>query len=251
MRRGPNSRLARERYDRLAPGYDRRFRHFQGLLDSARRRAVGRLCLGPGKRVLDVGCGTGASFALLEEVVGPGGSIIGIEQSPGMLAHAAARVEASGWHNVTLLEASAQEAKMSEAADAALFFFTHDVIRSPQALDNILANVKHGGHVAAAGAKLGPWWLRPLGLLGLLLVRPYVTTFDGIACPWTHLASRVHAFEIEELALDFFYVASGRVGWHPPSRPNEEMAQPCARAAVKNMWDLRRWSVLSARASAR
>ena len=42
-----------------------------------RRMAVRRLGVGAGGRVLDMGCGSGASFAFLRAAVGPTGQIIG------------------------------------------------------------------------------------------------------------------------------------------------------------------------------
>ena len=42
-----------------------------------------RLELMPGAVVLDFGCGTGLNFAALEDQIGPGGGVIGIDLSPG------------------------------------------------------------------------------------------------------------------------------------------------------------------------
>ena len=61
-----------------------------------RRRTIDRLALQPGDWVLDVGCGTGLSLPLLRDAVGPGGAVIGVEQSPDMLALACRRI-ATSW----------------------------------------------------------------------------------------------------------------------------------------------------------
>ncbi|WP_201293171.1 class I SAM-dependent methyltransferase [Arthrobacter zhaoguopingii] len=60
-----------------------------------------------GAQVLDVGCGTGLNFALLQERIGPAGMILGIDRSPGMLRRARRRAERSGWANVLLVRADA------------------------------------------------------------------------------------------------------------------------------------------------
>ena len=62
------------------------------------------LNLTPGQTVVDIGCGTGASFAALVNSVGPNGRIIGIDTSAGMLRAAKKRVQRAGWTNIELVE---------------------------------------------------------------------------------------------------------------------------------------------------
>ncbi len=61
-----------------------------------RRHTIARLDLQPGDVVLDAGCGTGLSFALLRDKVGDGGQVIGVESSPQMMMLARQRVEQAG-----------------------------------------------------------------------------------------------------------------------------------------------------------
>ena len=54
-----------------------------------------------------------------------------------MLERARARAAENSWKNVTLISASVEEAAIPLAADAALFHFTHDIMRTPNALANV------------------------------------------------------------------------------------------------------------------
>lgn len=84
----PELERAREQYRRSAPTYDRR----TALLSARyRRRAVDLLNLAAGEVVLDVACGTGVNFGLIERRVGPTGRIVGVDASPDMLALARSR----------------------------------------------------------------------------------------------------------------------------------------------------------------
>ncbi|MBV8889143.1 MAG: methyltransferase domain-containing protein [Alphaproteobacteria bacterium] len=69
----------------------------------------------PGERVLDIGCGTGATALPLAEAVGQKGQVTGIDISEPMLEVARRRVAERGLTNVTLLLADAQEYPLPEA----------------------------------------------------------------------------------------------------------------------------------------
>src|ERR1700742_3284812 len=62
-----------------APGYPQR---------TQRLRTVHALGLRPGDTVVDMACGTGLNFPLLEKAVGPGGRIVGVDLTDAMLARA-------------------------------------------------------------------------------------------------------------------------------------------------------------------
>jgi ubiquinone/menaquinone biosynthesis C-methylase UbiE len=70
-------------YERAAPTYDRAaFSHHAELGE----RLAQRVLLGPGGRVLDVGCGAGAALVAAARRVGPRGEAVGIDLSEGMVA---------------------------------------------------------------------------------------------------------------------------------------------------------------------
>jgi demethylmenaquinone methyltransferase/2-methoxy-6-polyprenyl-1,4-benzoquinol methylase len=165
----------------------------------------------PGQTVLDVACGTGLSFPLLQEGVGESGKIVGVELSPDMLARARERCAREGWLNVRLLESPMETAQIPGPVDAILFNFTHDVLRSPAALARIFAAARPGTRVAVAGMKLAPWWLAPLNLVVLAQARPYMTTFEGLGRPWSLLEKYLDAFERESVLLGTGYIGWGTV----------------------------------------
>jgi acyl dehydratase/ubiquinone/menaquinone biosynthesis C-methylase UbiE len=193
-------------YRRVAGSYDLS----TAWLEPYRRRAISQLRLRPGDVVLDAGCGTGLNFERIQAAIGPGGRLIGIDPSPEMLAAALARVEAAGWANVTLLQASAEEAVVPEPADAVLFAFTHDLVQSPEALANLLGQARPGGRVAAAGPK----WTTVAPQLNPIVwqvASQFVTTFEGFRRPWTELERAVPGLEVEEAYFGCVYLAWGEL----------------------------------------
>jgi len=215
---GPNPAEARRRYDRYAATYDRQLAPLRIIQERVRRDTIHRLGLRPGDRVIDIGCGTGASFAGLVEAVGPDGRVIGVDQSAGMLAEARRRTKRAGWDNVALIHASVQQAKLPSGVDAALLFFTHDLLRTPPALDKVVGAVRPGGLIATAGVRRPPGWVLSAALPLLALMHRYVTTTEGLHEPWDLLADRLRDTDVELHVLGIIYVASG-------TRPGERGAE--------------------------
>jgi ubiquinone/menaquinone biosynthesis C-methylase UbiE len=207
-RSSPDGHRSIELYRAVADRYDRR----TAFAEPFRRHAVERLAPAEGEVVLDVGCGTGLNFAGLIERVGAEGRLVGIDHSPEMLERARERVREQGWGNVTLLEAPAEHAEPAVEVDAALLCATHDILRSPPALKNVLRHVKDGGRIVAAGPKWAPWW-RPdaasLDLCTWQINQDYVTTFEGFGRPCSHLAELVPDLEVEEMFFGAGYLAAG------------------------------------------
>jgi ubiquinone/menaquinone biosynthesis C-methylase UbiE len=204
VRDGPRPQEARDRYDRSARRYDLVTR----LLDRPRRLALERLRLSEGETALDIACGTGLNLASLRDAVGQSGRVVGVDISAGMLARAHERIRTAGWENVELIEGAVGHVELP-AADAALFSFTHDVLRIPGAVASVVDALRPGGRVATAGVKYAPRWALPVNGAVRLVAPRFITTTEGLARPWSHLEERLGPLEVRSLLLGSLYVASG------------------------------------------
>jgi SAM-dependent methyltransferase len=180
-----------------------------------RQRLVDLLPVQQGQVVLDVGCGTGLCFALLQERIGPSGTIIGIEPAPRMRERAHRRVVDQGWRNVVLIGAPAETARIPHLADHAVFCAVHDVLRSPQAVRNVLAHVRPGGWVAAVGGKWAPAWAIGLNALVAATHAPFVRDFTGFDRPWAELAQQVTDLRVQEIEMGCGFLAVARTPAEP------------------------------------
>ena len=63
----------------------------------------------PGDTILDIGCGAGVDSIIAALMVGPSGSVTGVDLVPEMLERAKENARLVGAANVTFLEASAEE----------------------------------------------------------------------------------------------------------------------------------------------
>jgi demethylmenaquinone methyltransferase/2-methoxy-6-polyprenyl-1,4-benzoquinol methylase len=203
----PAQRVARQpAYSEEAGSYDRRTGAFQAY----RQAIVEALPVRQGEVVLDVGCGTGLCCGLLAEKVGPQGGVVGIEESPEMAAIARERVAHEGWNNVTIVESGAQDAEIAVTADAALFCAVHDILQSPDALQNVMNQLRPQARVAAGGGKWAAPWLVGVNMQTRILHAPYVRSFKGFDRPWNHLEPLIEDVQLRELAFGTGYVLTGR-----------------------------------------
>ncbi len=132
---------------------------------------------------------------------------MGIEPSVDMLGRASERVARAGWGNVELrLGLAEEQLGQDDNLDAALFCFTHDVVRSRPALEAVVGRLRPGGRVAAVGPMWAPWWAPAMNLLVWYVTSDYVTTFEGFSKPWSHLEALIPGLEVErhDLAGEYF-----------------------------------------------
>ena len=164
MEASARTRHARELFAPLGPTYDR-YARLLSFGQDPRWRAflVSRIPPGAG-RVLDVASGTGAVAIELAHA-DPGRTVIGIDQSPEMLAAGGARVAQAGLSDrIELREGRAEDLPFADGEFDALTFtyllrYVDDV---PATLGELTRVVRPGGTVAMLefGLPHGAW--RPL-----------------------------------------------------------------------------------------
>jgi demethylmenaquinone methyltransferase/2-methoxy-6-polyprenyl-1,4-benzoquinol methylase len=144
------NRAARELFAPLAGTYDR-YANVLSFGQDPRWRSflVSRLNVAPGETVLDVACGTAA--VAVEVARNHGCRVVGVDQSPEMLAEGRHRVGAAGLRDrIELREARAEELPFEDAAfDGLTFTYLLRYVDDPAATMRELARVvKPGGGIA-------------------------------------------------------------------------------------------------------
>jgi len=203
---GPDRDAALAQYRQRAQVYDFEL----ALLEPLRTEAIAALALRPGDVVLDVGCGTGLSLPGLMRAIGTGGRIIGIEQSPEMIERARQRVVDQGWTQVSLQCSPVESAAIDVQGDAALFHFTHDILRRGDAIANVLRGLKPGARVVASGLKWAPPGLGwGMNLFVLPAALRSVTSLQGMGRPWSLLQEQLGPMRVQQRLMGGAYLASG------------------------------------------
>jgi SAM-dependent methyltransferase len=105
--------------------------------------------VGKDMRVLDIGCGVGDVSFLATRLVGPGGEVIGVDNSPEAIAVASRRAAAAGLTNVSFVLQDAANLTLADPVDAlvgrlVLMYFADPAVM----LRRLLGMVKPGGIVA-------------------------------------------------------------------------------------------------------
>ncbi len=125
----------------------------------------------PGERILDLGCGGGATTARIVEAVGPEGAVTGIDISPDLLAVARAR---PGNAAAVFLEGDAQDWDFAAGAYDALFsrFGCMFFADPPAAYANLRRALKPGAGVVLPvwrGLAANPWAALPAAVAAEVL----------------------------------------------------------------------------------
>jgi ubiquinone/menaquinone biosynthesis C-methylase UbiE len=200
-------------YRKQAKGYDRSGIHG---LDAFRREAVRRLELKRGNLVVDLGCGTGLNFALLQEAIGETGRIIGVDLIDAMLEQARRRVATEGWKNVELVQVDAASYTFPAQVNGILSTFALTFIPEAQlVIQNGCQALAPGGRwvvLDMAWPRALPMWFHPLlfflrlsryGITGeVIRRRPWQTV-------WSTMQQSLVEVERQPFWMGFFYLAWG------------------------------------------
>ena len=192
-----------------APGYPQRVQ---------RRRAVDALGLRRGDTVVDVACGTGLNFSLLEEAIGPDGRIVGVDLTDAMLAQAEERVERNGWDNVGLVQSDAAEFEFPSEVDAILSTYAlTQVPGSAEVIANGAAALTESGRIAVLDLKVPVNTPRWLTQAGTAVVRPFAAIDEWVGRrAWETIRSAMEEelaeFAWTELFLGTAFLAVGSRG---------------------------------------
>lgn len=199
-------------YARYLSRLVRRFPNFDfSFIEPVRRKAVDWLQLRPGDRVLDLGCGGGGSLPHLVRAVGATGSVLGVDVSPQSCVNARRRIQVNRWENVEIVQAAAQEVRLSGMYDGVLMFAAPDVFASGAALANIIPHLRDEARIVFFGAKHSD---RRMGailnpLLARMVARLSPTTPIPEERPWAVIAEHVDEFRVEEYFFGSMFLASG------------------------------------------
>lgn len=176
-----------------------------------RKRAIAALRLRPGDTVVEIGCGTGLNFGLLEDAIGTEGRLIGGDLTDAMLSQARERVAASGWRNVELVESSAAAFRFPPEVDGIVSTFA--LTLEPD-FDRVIKDgaqaLKPGRRWVILDLKLPSDWLRHLAPALIFLVRPFAVSAEvAKRHPWESLRQHLKHVIVQELYFGVTYVAVG------------------------------------------
>jgi demethylmenaquinone methyltransferase/2-methoxy-6-polyprenyl-1,4-benzoquinol methylase len=181
-------------------------------LGAYRRAAVAQLKLRPGDTVVEVGCGTGLNFRLLEGVVGPAGRIVGVDLTDAMLAQARRRIEREGWRNVDLVACDAARYEFPGRVGGILSTFALMMVPEYESvIERGARALAPGRRWVVADLKIAEWPGARLCARALVpFYRPFGVTLDLAGRhPWESIARQMKNATVSPRFFGFAYVATG------------------------------------------
>lgn len=135
---------------------------FESMIAPVGEALLARAAFVAGERVVDVGCGGGATTAAIAAQVAPTGYVVGVDISAALIDEARARADRAGLDNVRFVVADAAQAQLPQAPFDRLFsrFGTMFFPEPQAAFGNLASWLRPGGRAdfsVWAPAKDNPW----------------------------------------------------------------------------------------------
>ena len=128
------------------------------LYDAVTRRLLREAGLGSGMKVLDIGSGTGEVAVTAADLVGPEGSVVGVDVNPAILETARSRAQEAGFSNVEFIAGDARTLDLGNDFDALIGRLVLMYMADPaEALKQLAARVRPGGIVAFQEVDFTPY----------------------------------------------------------------------------------------------
>lgn len=151
---------------------ERRLQRQAMLVEPVTRRLFAAAGIGPRMHVLDLGSGPGDVAMLAAEIVGPTGSVVGVDVNPLVVETARRRAQAAGYANVTFMAGDLRELSLDRDFDALVGRLVLMYLSDPVAvLRQLLPRLRPGGVAAFHEMDF---------------------TMSGVAYPPSHLAEQVY-----------------------------------------------------------
>lgn len=181
-----------------------------------RKEAIKALKVTPGDKVVEIGCGTGLNFELLQERIGPAGRLIGVDLTDAMLEQARRRVEEKGWTNVVLVQGDALEYDFPPDLNGVISTYALSLIPDcDPIIERAARALAPGSHLVLLDLKLPENWPGWLVDVAMVLVRPFSLTEEWLERrPWQTirqaLGDNLTDVEVAQRYLGTTYIISGR-----------------------------------------
>lgn len=176
-----------------------------------RRLAVDALGLRPGDTIVEIGCGTGMNFPLLQKRIGPQGRIVGVDISDAMLQRAKNRVRSQGWDNVELIQSAASDYDFPDKVDGII---ATGVLTYEPDYDRVIErgakSLAPGGRWVVFDYKMPAGWCRHLVPVFAWIFRPFgISTALFERTPWESIKRHLVNAQIREFYFGLIFIGSG------------------------------------------
>jgi demethylmenaquinone methyltransferase/2-methoxy-6-polyprenyl-1,4-benzoquinol methylase len=181
-----------------------------------RRQAIAALGMRPGDTVVELGCGTGLNFDLLQDQIGPTGRLIGVDLTDAMLEEACRRVVDRSWQNVELVQGDALDYDYPADVNGVISTFALSLIPECDLVSQRAARaLASGGRLALLDLQIPDNWPGWLVDMALAIIQPFALTEEWLERrPWQSIRRSMQDnladVKVEQRYLGSTYIISGR-----------------------------------------